>query len=780
MGESLPLPPHAPRRQLGSALLAALIGSALAVVLFSSTGHDDCHITFWSAWSLSELGEIVNHSGERVEQSSSLLHTLLLAAVYELTGAPIPWIAYLLGIFAAVLTVLRLPALARASGWEPTFPTLLLMATTPGFAYWQLGMLESSLFTFLGVEFLVRLARLADRSRAPGALAWVGLALWTGALALTRPEAAIVAMCVAGGLALVALLPAGRRADARGWRGPAAAFLLAGAWFGALVAFRRAYFGASFPHPVSSKVGSADSLSLHELGVGVSYLVERFSSVSGSVLLAGLALGLVHGWRDLRRGRLASLLPLLFVGAYAAFAVSAGGDWMLGWRFVAHVEPLFVFLLLQALSRIELAASLRRGILWLALTANLVGLLGMAATVGTGMPLWTAWQIDPAVRAFSNEEATWPERANQVHVRDLVMVDELDEVLERILAKQETVTVLSKQGGLLMYYAAKAHYGKLEFYDRLGLVSSHFDELKREFEIPTGQFGLSWTIYDVFWLSKVRDDPALHPDVVFDLHDNSRFFLDSRDYATVYEQTGTIDCRYVPYQENLIELAKVGLGSEDEEEPLEFSPEQGRDERRALLKDHKQSGKEQRFRDRLKLRLPEGRPFWRASTPMYQYISVRAELARETDLLPVDEVREVLGDDAPLTRHDLAWNDDRRPYLRFLLDPAAPGVGNAPASLPRLVPVVARATSSRAGRQRIRVDADDRIPGSLFVAAVQLGGRELDLEADVNVARNGTEAPEVVLLESAGAAPGDSIEIRGYTFGEAGFDVRAEVVGAQR
>ena len=51
----------------------------LGYALYGSAGHDDSHITFWASYTLSEFGEIVNYNGDRIEQSSSLLLTVLTA-----------------------------------------------------------------------------------------------------------------------------------------------------------------------------------------------------------------------------------------------------------------------------------------------------------------------------------------------------------------------------------------------------------------------------------------------------------------------------------------------------------------------------------------------------------------------------------------------------------------------------------------------------------------------------------------------------------------------------
>src|SRR5689334_2064756 len=64
---------------VGFFLLVAVLHGAL---LYTASGHDDSHITYWAARTLAASGEILNYNGERIEQSSTLLLVLLLAAAH--------------------------------------------------------------------------------------------------------------------------------------------------------------------------------------------------------------------------------------------------------------------------------------------------------------------------------------------------------------------------------------------------------------------------------------------------------------------------------------------------------------------------------------------------------------------------------------------------------------------------------------------------------------------------------------------------------------------------
>ena len=87
----------------------------VGLLLFPSAGHDDTHITCWPAYTLSHFGQILNYNGDRVEQSSSLLQVLLLAALHKVTRIDVVTLAKLSSIAFGIGTLLALFTLVARS-----------------------------------------------------------------------------------------------------------------------------------------------------------------------------------------------------------------------------------------------------------------------------------------------------------------------------------------------------------------------------------------------------------------------------------------------------------------------------------------------------------------------------------------------------------------------------------------------------------------------------------------------------------------------------------------
>ncbi|MDY6991315.1 MAG: hypothetical protein SVR94_01745 [Pseudomonadota bacterium] len=68
-------------------ILGVIIAFLHGLFLYgAATGRDDPYITYWAAQALSSFGHIINYNGVALEQSSSLLHVILLAVLHYFSG----------------------------------------------------------------------------------------------------------------------------------------------------------------------------------------------------------------------------------------------------------------------------------------------------------------------------------------------------------------------------------------------------------------------------------------------------------------------------------------------------------------------------------------------------------------------------------------------------------------------------------------------------------------------------------------------------------------------
>lgn len=196
MNSSATLVPPGPRPTLAWSLaaLAPCLLIVLGTLLVGSGGHDDSHITAWSAYALVEHGGLYNHNGVLLEQSSSLLHVLVLALLYGATGLALPTLSVLTSAAFGVATVLMAQRLGHRIDPALALPAGLLTATSPYILYWSFGGLETTMAAFGAIWLVAAVTRFMDEGPtrpatwgAVGALAFV---------LLTRPEAPFVCACL--------------------------------------------------------------------------------------------------------------------------------------------------------------------------------------------------------------------------------------------------------------------------------------------------------------------------------------------------------------------------------------------------------------------------------------------------------------------------------------------------------------------------------------------------------------------------------------------------------
>ena len=232
----------------------------LSIALFPSAGRDDAYITYWAAHTLREFGEIANINGAHIEQSTSLLHVLVLGVLSFVTRLSVPAIGPPMSVVFGVVTVIYAYEFARlyVGRWYAA-GAAMIVATAAPFVYWTTGGLEGTMTALAATALLYHLTRYIERpgSGRPPATVWVGM----GAFLLARPEAIFVIASVLLAMFVLLRIRGITVADERledyalAIRKVMWAALAAGVLMAAIIAFKTLYFGDWLPQPVAAKLG---------------------------------------------------------------------------------------------------------------------------------------------------------------------------------------------------------------------------------------------------------------------------------------------------------------------------------------------------------------------------------------------------------------------------------------------------------------------------------------------------------------------------------------------
>jgi hypothetical protein len=290
-----------------------------AVLLVLAWAHrfvqDDAFISFRYAQHLAHGQGLTWNAGEApVQGFSNLLWTLAIALAMRLGADPVATTT-VLGLAAFAGTLVATDAAARALGgsrWA-SWTAMVWVGTSYSASSYATGGLETSaqacLFTWAVV--------LALRERR------IALSVVAGVLLWLRLDSAVVLAVVLGFAAWPVRKDGARLASLVA---PAA---LMGA---ALVAFDVRTFGSVLPNTFYAKVPGFDARSLLSGGEYVLAFLREYGLLPFALLVAVVLPGLV-------RRRDARLLPVACVGAWTAYVVWVGGDFM-EFRFVVPVLPM--------------------------------------------------------------------------------------------------------------------------------------------------------------------------------------------------------------------------------------------------------------------------------------------------------------------------------------------------------------------------------------------------------------------------------------------------------
>ena len=507
---------------------AIILLLAQCLFLYGNTARDDAFFTYWPAYSLAEHGSILNYNGEHVEQSSTLLYTVLLAAAKTLLPFfALPTLSWVLSLLSGVLTLWIFAATLKDRNAHAT--TTVLLASASPVIFWSSSGMEtlSAAFLFTAILFLCT-------AEKPIKKHYTLLALCCTAAVLNRPEAFIVLICF-----VVAMWPlqcllrwSFRTVHHRAWF----TALLSTVSSAALVsAWRYSNFQAWLPQPVTAKYnGNLVSNILN----GINYLTHGGNSVIALIImLTGLSCGMlaVLLWKHRHRTQIISGCVLAIT--QMAFILATGGDWMDAARFLLPVLPALL------LSAVLFFAPWPRILLSLTLPAILFFLYDswqFAQQKSTGFAIHerqaALQQYIPkyllAAKPYS--EAEWQSKDA---LRDIPQLEQLNTLISQLKNYPQKINIASIQMGFIPYHLASNFPNRLHFLDLRALSTRELTDCPALKPLPHTSNGLIISYEQFFALLPVlnRQCNVQKPDILYDLGYNMRKqALEDNGYIVTY------------------------------------------------------------------------------------------------------------------------------------------------------------------------------------------------------------------------------------------------------
>ncbi len=458
------------RRRLffGLALVSGCALMAAHVLYLPRIVVDDAFISYRYARNLvSGLGLTFN-PGERVEGYSNFLWVLLTASGMSVRLDPISWTRGLGAVSLIGSLILATHLTRRLTGSiAAAWATAMLLAASTALCGSAMGGLETGLYTLLVTASGVAIAH----RRTCLASALMGLA------AMTRPEG--LGLCVVATAAYLLIVQGEER------RRPVLSLIAPClALFGALVAFRLAYFGEWLPNSVVAKSAMWPSL---RQSAPAEWPLLIFNTAGRGYVLDFLrysfgVFALLAFVPILRPGRWRFTAGYLFGAVVMGLAVAIYnfGDWMSSFRLLTPYLPALTVLVVWGMSE---------SISWARVRGRAVAASGLTIACFAGVPYCVTGQFQARRPAVGQE----PDR-------------ELAAVLSA--STQPELLAATDVLGRLGYYAPH-----VRVLDMAGLTDRHIAEHGR----PSPPFGRADFAYVLgrrphFIMNNVRSAWARHLD----------------------------------------------------------------------------------------------------------------------------------------------------------------------------------------------------------------------------------------------------------------------------
>jgi len=499
----------------------------IGCVLFPSSGRDDAYITYWTAYSLANFGEIVNYNGERVEQGSSLLHTLLLALIYKLSQINIPTLGTLMSVFFGLVTIFLTGRLSKLLGQNKNLSQLIVATSVP-LLYWSFGGLEASLVSVAILWLVITTIQLSAHQSTKNYLASI---IAVTVYLLLRPEAFFITLCF---LSIIIIVLYFRKQIFHPYLNIVFSVIIL---FTIITLVRYSYFGSFFPQPVEAKVGMSI---VEKLQLGMIYYQKSVIQYPVLILLfIPLLVISFNPKKYFENQRVLIVISLIY--SYALFIFMVGGDWMEGARFfVPMVSPLIAIAIYVYHNMMKEIIIMFCGVVF-----NSLSLTYFALNFSTGYPIF--YHAERAKNLPETKQFLLVETANSVHYRDIPLVINLENILEKMIAQNIYPTILSAQAGMVPFYVFQKYYKNVKFVDLRALTTKHFAECPVTNILPRAAYGIS-TSYDFFFRNiEIMEKKCgiKKPDIIYEV-DPTKIKLESikpHGYTIVYLQTENLNYR---------------------------------------------------------------------------------------------------------------------------------------------------------------------------------------------------------------------------------------------
>jgi hypothetical protein len=515
-----------------------------------STVLDDAYITYSEAQALSDLKKIVNLNGEAVEQSTSLLHVIILAILHKISNISLPAIGLFFSILMGGFTILAAWRLALFLQMPFAWFVAVFCALFPYLVYWSFGGLEATLVAFIIILLVYSISKLLVKKVS--VLNIILLVLSIFAYILSRAEAIFILLTSVIGIASYLFIQNkynNSTYDKNYYLKLASIGSISLILFTIVSSWRYMMFDQIFPQPVYAKVGMN---LLTKLEGFLDYFLCDFW-IPSLVILVILGIftiykTLVNPSNEKESIKLITLIS--FIIATLAFLITTGGDWMPGGRFLVPILPLLTILGIYILPKFS--KRIAYIILIFLASAAIFDTANFIRYKSTAIPLWLAKTIyTPVLQDFNikNDKFSWFEKTSQGNLRDIPFITVLDEVVENLLiANNHTpIRILTGQMGMVPFYITQNRFGMVKWIDRAGLVTNYFLKCDLTNHFPKGKVGTFVSIpYVVSHFDEInsRCSNIQRPDIIYALGVGTYFKQRTLGYKIFYVQEGSIhSCR---------------------------------------------------------------------------------------------------------------------------------------------------------------------------------------------------------------------------------------------